>query len=91
MNIEFFQSERKSLLHLFLLADDSGQQIQGYLYQGDVLVAHEVGEMFGQVQLISIENAGAFVELTKHQTGNDPASMASVSKTGIQASAIIFA
>jgi len=56
-----FSGDRRDLLPLFRLADDSEQQIRSYLDLGDVFAAFEVGQVLGHAQLI--ERDGSAFEL----------------------------
>ena len=57
-----FNRDRRELLPLFKLADDSEQQIQSYLYRGEVLFAAEAGLVLGQALIIE-DNAQDVFEL----------------------------
>lgn len=55
MRIELFTGDRAELLPLFALADDSADQIAGYIGLGQVLVAREGDAILGHAQLICNE------------------------------------
>ena len=50
--IEPFLGERSTLLPLFSEADDSPDQVAGYIELGEVLVANRAGRIIGHIQLI---------------------------------------
>jgi GNAT superfamily N-acetyltransferase len=50
--VEPYLGDRRRLLPLFALADDSPSQIAAYLHQGEVLVAREAGDIVGHAQLV---------------------------------------
>src|SRR3954471_10082592 len=57
MDIRRFDGDRETLRPLFRLADDSEQAIDGYLPEGEVLVAVDDGETIGHLQLVgSVED-----------------------------------
>jgi GNAT superfamily N-acetyltransferase len=53
-----FRRDRRELLPLFRLADDSEQQILSYLHRGEVLFATESGEPLGHVLIIEQARRG---------------------------------
>ncbi len=55
-----FQRDRRELLPLFRLADDSEQQIQGYLNAGEVLFAAQGGCVLGYAQIIVSDRTAEF-------------------------------
>ena len=50
-----FRRDRRELMPLFRLADDSEQQISSYLYRGELLFAAESGKALGHVLIIEQE------------------------------------
>jgi GNAT superfamily N-acetyltransferase len=62
MLISLYEGPRKALRPLFRLADDSEREIDGYLGEGDVLVAVDGGQVVGHLQLVAREPG--VVELT---------------------------
>lgn len=50
-----YSRDRRELLPLFRLADDSDRQIQSYLYSGDILFASRSGKALGVAQIIGRE------------------------------------
>jgi lactoylglutathione lyase len=57
--IEWHDGPRASLRHLFELADDSSQQVDGYIDRGRVLVAlDDAGEILGHAQLVPTARPG---------------------------------
>src|SRR4051794_5906368 len=59
MRIRLYDGDREALRHLFRLADDSDRAIDGYLPEGEVLVAEDGGEIVGQLLLIATDEPGA--------------------------------
>jgi len=55
-----FRRDRRELMPLFKLADDSELQILSYLYRGEVLFATESGEPLGHALIIEPEKPGVF-------------------------------
>ena len=55
-----FRRDRRELLPLFRLADDSERQIQSYLYRGEILVAAESGQALGHALIVQLETEGDF-------------------------------
>ena len=55
MQIRKFPRDRRALLALFALADDSFAQISRYLPLGEVLVARDQREVIGHVQIVETE------------------------------------
>ncbi len=55
-----FQRDRRELLPLFRLADDSEQQIQGYLHAGEILFAAQGGRVLGHAQIIASDDTAEF-------------------------------
>src|SRR3954447_11415082 len=47
-----FRRDRRELLRLFKLADDSEQQIAGYLHEGEIIFAAQSGRLLGYVQIV---------------------------------------
>jgi len=47
-----FRRDRRELLRLFKLADDSEQQIANYLHQGEIIFAAQRGRLLGYAQVI---------------------------------------
>src|SRR4051812_42472695 len=62
MNVERYEGDRKVLLPLFRLADDSEMAIESYVSQGEVLVARDEGIVVGHVQIVEVDSQN--VELT---------------------------
>jgi GNAT superfamily N-acetyltransferase len=62
MQIRLYEADREALRPHFRLADDSEQEIDAYLGEGDVLAAVDGDEIVGYLQLVTSEEAGA-VEL----------------------------
>ena len=60
MHIEEYDGDRKQLLELFALADDSPAQIAGYIGLGEVLVARDGGAIVGHLQLIETDDVPVF-------------------------------
>jgi ribosomal protein S18 acetylase RimI-like enzyme len=60
MSIESFSGDRKLLLSLFALADDSPRQIASYISLGEVLVAREGDLIRGHLQILETDDAGVF-------------------------------
>jgi GNAT superfamily N-acetyltransferase len=58
MRIQRFNSDRRALLPLFYLADDSELQVASYIDNGDVLTAVDDGETVGYLQIIQTEAPG---------------------------------
>jgi len=58
MMIGPYEGRREALRPLFRQADDSEQEIDAYLYEGDVLAAVDGDAIVGYVQLIAAEEAG---------------------------------
>jgi len=57
-----FRGDRRELLPLFRLADDSEQHIESYLHRGEILVAAESGQAVGHALIVKLDTAGV-VEL----------------------------
>ena len=55
-----FRRDRRELLPLFELADDSEQQIYSYLYLGEVLFAAESGQALGHALIVEHEKQDVF-------------------------------
>lgn len=55
-----FDRDRRELLPLFRLADDSEQRIQSYLHRGDVLFAAESGQVLGHALVLETEASEVF-------------------------------
>jgi GNAT superfamily N-acetyltransferase len=47
-----FRRDRRELLRLFKLADDSEPQIAGYLHQGEIIFAAQRGRLLGYAQVV---------------------------------------
>jgi GNAT superfamily N-acetyltransferase len=60
MPIESFTGNRKSLSHLFALADDSPEQIASYISLGEILVATEGDLITGHLQILETDGTGVF-------------------------------
>ena len=61
LTIEWYHGPRRPLRELFELAEDSSQQLDGYIEAGRVLVAIEgAGEIVGHLQLVPGARAGVF-------------------------------
>lgn len=58
MNIEVYDGDRRALLALFALADDSPLQIASYMGDGEVLVARDGDEIIGHAQITPADDAG---------------------------------
>lgn len=52
MQIDLYEADRRLLLPLFALADDSPLQIARYIDLGEILVARSAAEIAGHLQLI---------------------------------------
>jgi len=55
-----FRRDRRELMPLFKLADDSEQQIQSYLYFGDVIFVAESGQALGHALIVEHEMRDVF-------------------------------
>ena len=60
MQIHVFLEDRRALLGLFALADDSPTQISNYLPLGEVLVARDPKEVIGHVQIVETDEPCVF-------------------------------
>ncbi len=61
VTIGWYEGPRRSLRELFELAEDSSQQLDGYIEAGRVLVARDrSGEIVGHLQLVHGARAGVF-------------------------------
>lgn len=58
--IEVFGGDRQDLMPLFLLAEDSREQLAAYLGLGDVLVARGEAGILGHAQVIATGSPGEF-------------------------------
>jgi GNAT superfamily N-acetyltransferase len=57
VDIQWHTTSREELRHLFALAEDSPQQLDGYLHLGRVLVAIEDGAIVAHLQIIKSDSA----------------------------------
>lgn len=55
-----FQRDRRELLPLLKLADDSEEQVRSYLYLGEVIVAAEFGRVLGHALVVRTDASGVF-------------------------------
>ena len=62
MEIDWYGGPRADLRTMFELAEDSDQQLDGYLDLGQVLVAQRDGEVIGHLQVVPTDQPGT-VEL----------------------------
>jgi ribosomal protein S18 acetylase RimI-like enzyme len=62
VTIDWYDGPREELRPMFELAEDSEQQLAGYLHLGRVLVARQAGVVVGHLQLIPTDEPGT-VEL----------------------------
>jgi GNAT superfamily N-acetyltransferase len=60
MHIEDYGGDRRQLLELFVLADDSPAQIANYVGLGDVLIARDGCAIVGHLQMIETDDAAVF-------------------------------
>jgi GNAT superfamily N-acetyltransferase len=60
MHIETYHADRRLLLPLFTLADDSQFQISTYIALGEVMVAWDGNEIIGYLQIIETDDASVF-------------------------------
>lgn len=60
MHIDRYNDDRKLLLPLFALADDSQAQIAAYITRGEVLVARDGDLLIGHLQILENEVARVF-------------------------------
>ncbi|MBN9220403.1 MAG: GNAT family N-acetyltransferase [Mesorhizobium sp.] len=57
MQIEKYEGDRRALLPLFALADDSPTQISTYVGEGEVLVARDGDQIIGHAQITPTDDA----------------------------------
>lgn len=60
MHIDIYCEDRRLLLPLFELADDSKSRICSYISLDDILVARDGDAVLGHLQLVEIDDAGIF-------------------------------
>jgi len=60
MRVEKYEQDRRALLHLFALADDSGAQILSYLALGEVFVIRDEDVILGHLQVVATHDADVF-------------------------------
>jgi GNAT superfamily N-acetyltransferase len=60
LDIELYEGDRRALLPLFALADDSPGHIDSYLPLGEILVGREAGLIVGIAQVIETGSAGEY-------------------------------
>ena len=82
-----FQRDRRELLPLFRLADDSEQQIKSYLHAGEILFAAQGGHVLGYAQIIVSDHPAEF-ELKSIAV--DPAHQRQGTGTGLVRAAIRY-
>jgi N-acetylglutamate synthase-like GNAT family acetyltransferase len=55
VDLQWHTGSRSELRRLFMLAEDSPEQLDSYLHLGRVLVAHELGSVVGYVQIVELD------------------------------------
>ncbi|MEU0560093.1 GNAT family N-acetyltransferase [Dactylosporangium sp. NPDC006015] len=69
MRVELYDGDRVGLRWSFELAEDSAELLDGYLYQGRVLVAVDGGRTVGHLQLVGLEVKNMAVVPERRGTG----------------------
>lgn len=60
MPVEIYRCDRRHLMPLFLLADDSRDQVERYFALGEVLVFRDDREIIGHLQMLETGDPGVF-------------------------------
>jgi GNAT superfamily N-acetyltransferase len=69
VRVELYDGDRVALRWSFELAEDSAELLDGYLYQGRVLVARDGGQTVGHLQLVDLEIKNMAVVPQRRGTG----------------------
>jgi hypothetical protein len=57
VELRWYTAAREELRHLFALAEDSQEQLEGYLHLGRVLVAVDDGSIVAHLQIVESDTA----------------------------------